>query len=376
MSLRRMIRARRWTEPRYPISNLSMDGHAGGRLNIPPHEYDAFLDNYAKDLAAGRTLYIVERPSSPHCRWYADLDVVAEREWDDDAVLAAVRAVQRALRQCMGDAATRAKILVLRAPPILKEGGVKNGIHLVAPSLRVTRDDCLRVREAAIAELARAGDAVRVSNGWEDALDAHVYNGSGLRMVGSHKMEPCRCDAGTDECARCGGAKRRDAGRPYGVALVVGSDGASREEECRRLRANWALAVRMTSIRCHDTLQSAPASRPLGVRSVSTDEIAALMAAEVHPCFATVEVTGVTAIKGSVILSLRDFRHCLNVGREHANAMVYLQLYASGDLVQRCYCGKHGCPAFRSKPARATSSLLRRFGLTTSRGLPLGFAAR
>ena len=56
-----------------PLSNISMDGWRGGKLFVPPNEYDEFLCEFGKALQTGETMYLIERRTDPIFKWHADL---------------------------------------------------------------------------------------------------------------------------------------------------------------------------------------------------------------------------------------------------------------------------------------------------------------
>lgn len=383
----------RWTYPsaRHDLSNISMDGFAGGKLYVPPAEYDTFLACVARALDRGERLYLVERRTSPLFRWHADLDLVAPLEVSEEQIATLAREIQRCALSVLGESSdNKLGLLVLRAASVTKPGGVKTGVHLVAPHLKVTSQQCAAIRDRALPALRRA---VPLLNTWEDAYDLSVYGGSGLRMLGSRKMEPCKCPAATAPgCPRCAGTRRVDAGRAYSVTNALDTQGGVDERVLGALLRNTGLAMKYCSIRCYDSMQvrtdplpapvlSAPpqpgsdggdGAAPSRRRASSdlTGMFEDLLVGTFGGSFAGLRIGEPRRAAGGVAVPVLHPLFCLNVNREHTSSHVYLWVTERGFVTQRCHCRKHGCDLFRSAPVSAGFPLLR------ACGIPLPFTFR
>lgn len=378
------------------LSNVSMDGWRGGKLFVPPAEYDEFLALVAAAIERGERLYLIERRTDPVFKWHADLDMLSDQELDDALILRLVLVVQRALVAELGAPVTGGypTVLVLRTAPVPKDAGVKTGVHLVAPNLRVTTEQCSAVRTRALPGLR---GVLELHNPWEDAFDACVYFGNGLRMLGCRKMEPCpACRGGGGKgCVRCGGNRRVDGGRPYEVGMVVGSRGEPDARRLDQLRSNVGMALRHSSVRCVGKGEDRPPHRrPLAHArraagglpraspchtgpSRAPDDVSGmfedLLTRRLGAGFAGLRLGELKPVCGGMIVPVLHPRHCANVGREHASSRPYLFVAEDGQVSQRCHCPKHGCVRFRSPSVQLGARLLRACGLVESTGAPLGF---
>jgi hypothetical protein len=120
-------------------------------------------------------------------------------------------------------------------PPALPK--IKSGVHLIWPDILLNDTMALNMRETVIADLQDTFGprSEPTMNSWSDVVDLSVYKGSGLRMIGSCKTEPCGLcrrkgvdDAGAP-CTACGGNRTVDSGRPYMPLLVL--DGSGRRDK-------------------------------------------------------------------------------------------------------------------------------------------------
>jgi hypothetical protein len=204
-------------------------------------------------LERGEPVYLVERRTSPIFKWHADLDLLAEREITSDELVDVAKEVQRCMAVVLGDQVLHKRgLLILRAPPVQKEDKLKTGVHLIAPALKVDVEQCAAIRDLALPQLKLR--PLPLLNTWEDAFDLSVYKGSGLRMLGSRKIEYCKCSLGVD-CIICQGTGKVDAGRAYVVDDVLDADGKRDDRLIAALRRNTGGALKYASIRCYDDMQ-------------------------------------------------------------------------------------------------------------------------
>jgi len=334
-----------------------------------------------------------------------------------------VAAIQGALAECLGATSARS-VVVLRAPPLVKPcGRVKDGVHLVAPHLCVTTEQCLVVRAAAMARLPAVEGLAELRDGWEDAFDASVYRGSGFRMLGSRKMEVCACRRAASTplpalalapplapvlpiCTVCNGTGRCDQGRAYAVSQFVGPSGVPDDAALARLLRNPALALRLCSTRrfrapaapfatgfqprpgavaggltpgtgAGGPTQGTGAGAPLPPNQLASLAPALALASRIHPRFSGLVCSSARG-NASVgyILRVRGLRFCANIDREYSQSEAYFTLSPAGQLVQRCFCPKYACTAYRGKVVQLDARIARRCGLTDRQGWPAAFAAR
>jgi hypothetical protein len=350
-------------------------------MYIPPDEYDAFLEAYSNALQRNERMYMVELRTSPLFKWHADLDMLTSQQGNREQILSIVREIQTVIAdhfQVSGK--NKVKILVLNAEPKSRDDGIKTGLHLVAPNLNVTIEDCLEIQKKSIRRLAD----IPLVNTWEEAFDTSVYKGNGLRMLGSRKMELCKCKGGMN-CLRCNGTNKIDIGRPYVVSFVLDGSGVVDETATEHLKKRFALAVKMSSIKSFETLQrdiprpSVIAVEKISKRKLETEalpdelDILGMLSYHLHPSFATAELVNMVKNPMGVAFTVKGSKYCLNVGREHSSSNIYFFLSSSGELTQRCHCQKYACNSFRSVAIRVSSALLKQCKLTTPSGLPLAF---
>jgi hypothetical protein len=376
-------RRERWFVPSgSPPSVVLLDG---GSLYVPDSQYYDFLAAYAADIAAGVRHYVIER-ATPVVRWYADLDIVADAPMTTERLERLAATTARALAEARP---AGSPLIVLTAPSKRVNDGTKTGVHLVAPSLRVSQEEAVALRAVVVAALTRdLTDAPR--GGWDAAVDEAVYRNGSLRLVGSRKTEPCARCAG-DRRTGCGACQRGrvDAGRPYGLAAMVNAGGARQPAWEAALRANPALLVKRASIRSFE--QAAASSSAHGGRvaiarrrappraSSSTTTLAGLVACaealpEAHRTLRVATYRPCGSV-GSVALHVEGEgdRYCANVGRTHRSSTVWYVASWDG-LRQRCFCKKGACATFAGRAVPLTADARVALGVATSCGLPLAFA--
>lgn len=377
MSFQDTVVKQRWLAKKTnPMSNLSMDGWKGGKLHVPPNEYDTFLMSYASGLQRNEPLYMIELRTSPYFKWHADLDMLLTYELSEHQIMIIVPVIQNVIKEHLGvSGKNKLKLLGLSTQPKAKDGMVKSGLHIIAPNIVVSVDDCIAIQEKCIPRLA---ESITLENPWSDAFDTSVYKGSGLRMLGSRKIETCKNDDGT------GGTRRIDSGRPYSVSFVMNGDGKLDDEEASRLKRHVNLAVKMSSIKSFGCLQrDAPqrgiAAIPVKQQKTTSESapddlnIPSLLAHHLHASFASIELVNMKRTPAGVAFSVRGCKFCMNVEREHSSSNIYIFLSTSGELTQRCHCPKYFCGSFRSESIPVTSALMKQCGLVTSSGLPSSF---
>lgn len=389
-----IVHGRRWwmSAGRHPLSNVSMDGWRGGKLYVPPNDYDEFLTRIAQELDRGIPLYLIERRTDPIFKWHADLDLIAEKELDVDQLLSIVQILQRCLHETVGH---KSSLLVLRNEPTRKRGTsmIKTGVHVIALKAGVTTEQCLLIRERALPDLRVL---LELSVPWEDAYDTSVYVGNGLRMIGCRKMEPCdACKSGEairlTTCGHCAGTKRIDAGRPYVMSDFIDTSGHADQKKLRALQANTALALKLTSIRCFDryfppsavvvqkrTPNKRRASPQMDTTIAAPDLSTALeriLVSALDASFSGLRVGEPKPCAGGVVLKVLSPRFCANVHREHSSSTPFLFVSKEGFVSQRCHCPKYDCRGFRSHAMPVGWDELRRCGLLQpDSGLPLAFS--
>lgn len=355
---------RGWTKANGKVlTNLVMDGSAGGKLYVPINEYDKFLEVYANSLLKGEKNCLIELRTSPVFNWYADLDIMLTNE-DTFDITQVCAYIQGAIKNILQKANTKMIILTNKT---IKSNGVKYGAHLVCPFVKVQLEDCRRIRDEALESLVR----IQIANQWHDAFDANVYRG-GLRMLGARKVEMCKCKKRTP-CSHCMGSGKCYMEGTYDVSHVLSDDGRSNEEERIKLLSNIFLRTKICSIRC---LQRMPqqSEKPSSKNVTEKSDVLSAHLSRIHPSLRTFFPTYLRRVRGGVVLSCPDFKYCVNVEREHHSSNSYIFIGEDGFMLQRCHCPKYGCKDFASKKTPLPSEILRKYDLVSTGGVPLCFS--
>lgn len=159
----------RWRTPHGPGTHYLMDG---GILDVPHADMDAFYIEYLSALRKKHKVYVVEQ-KTPIFKFFVDLD------WRDTEPLAHDRLTD--IVRTMGTVVP-GRVIVACAPPRPEaDGRIKSGVHIHWPDTKVRRAEALAFRTRILLEL---GDDPE----WNTRIDSSVYGGSGLRMIGSHKV--------------------------------------------------------------------------------------------------------------------------------------------------------------------------------------------
>jgi len=159
----------KWRVPNGPGTHYLMDG---GILDVPSKDMEAFFVEYLALIRRHEKVYVVEQKTDVF-RFFVDLDWRAAEPLSTERLLEILQVMCTVVPgQC----------IVARAPVRLEEDGrTKSGVHIHWPDTKVRRAEALAFRTRILLEL---GDDPE----WNERIDVSVYGGSGLRMIGSHKM--------------------------------------------------------------------------------------------------------------------------------------------------------------------------------------------
>ena len=154
----------------------------GGSLYISESQYPEFQAAYARDIANGHFHYCIER-ATPVFRWYADLDMEVAAELPREALVRIGGVAAGVLRAAepLGS-----PVIILTAPckahPAVPR--LKQGVHLIAPELRVDAQRAVSIRQELVAALTTALPEALLAP-WDDASSAlpntpavHAYVGT------------------------------------------------------------------------------------------------------------------------------------------------------------------------------------------------------
>ena len=162
---------KRWRVPAAPFTHLLMDG---GMLYVPDEERDDFYRAYVASVKSGTKLYVVEQKTKVF-KFFVDLDYKGKEALTKEEV----DRICTALHSVVGIG----RCVIARARPRLCAEGIKSGVHVHWPDLRVTKDRALALRTDILMRFPALEEGVD----WSKVIDSSVYTGSGLRMLWSHK---------------------------------------------------------------------------------------------------------------------------------------------------------------------------------------------
>ena len=219
----------------------------GGRFSIADEFDTEFLRVYAEDIERG-VPHFVNELRSPVFKLFYDIDLITESELTDDDCVHIASIVQACVKEFYPRTGELPVCVICRAPCKVTEKGVKNGVHVHFPYLKVVREEAMLMRCLLLDRIERCRVCPLNPDGWRDAIDEQVYINSGLRLLGSCKLSPCpHCaKAGCEECIEKGMVMER---RPYGVTSVLDGNGEADDALTEMLRSNVTKAVFCCSIR-------------------------------------------------------------------------------------------------------------------------------
>jgi hypothetical protein len=159
-----------WLVPKAPGTHTLMDG---GILFVLDEDMDHFLNVYIQELGKNK-LYVVEQKTEVF-KFFVDLDYKAPEKLSDEFLIKIVK--------CIHDSLGRpGRCCIARAQPRPVKEGIKSGVHIHWPDLKVTKQQATSNRAKIILDLPLV-DGID----WSHVVDSSVYGGSGLRMLWSHK---------------------------------------------------------------------------------------------------------------------------------------------------------------------------------------------
>lgn len=159
----------KWKVHQGPGTHYLMNG---GILDVANKDTDAFMLEYLASIRRGEKVYVVEQKTEVF-RFFVDLDWRAIEPLDDAQLLEILQVMCTVVP---------GRCLIARAPVRTEEDGrFKSGVHIHWPDTNVRRAEALAFRTRILLELGEDPE-------WNERIDSSVYGGSGLRMIGSHKM--------------------------------------------------------------------------------------------------------------------------------------------------------------------------------------------
>ena len=188
---------------------------SGGVLYVPEENYDEFLGIYAQEIDSGnRRLAFSELKSGDVFRMYFDIDILETYELDLSYFILLCQDILQVVREHypgVHEDTFKCVLCTTKPKKRTQDDFIKNGCHLIFPSLHVNLDTALQIRFFVVQALENRRGVRDISiNPWCDIIDkAPYYNG--LKMCGSVKTIPC---------AECKGVHRNVTSRPEVIEIV------------------------------------------------------------------------------------------------------------------------------------------------------------
>lgn len=230
----------------------------GGNYYVPNKKQDDFLKIYTKDIMLGIPHYLSE-VRTPIFRYFIDIDYYDYHELSLQQIRELTKDIQNALKPFLEDQLDifkrRVFVCVCDDPKKEEVDGKlisKTGIHLHWPDIFVDSNQAFILRSAILQYLENKNGPTNFKT-WDDFIDESVYKGSGLRLLGSRKAQPCKQCKGKkgkkEECIECNGIGKLDLGRIYKLKFIL--DGFNNEEILllKELKQNFYSILKRTTIK-------------------------------------------------------------------------------------------------------------------------------
>lgn len=171
---------------------------SGGVISVPDEEYETFMRLYSEEVRIGNpSLTLSELRSDPLFRMYFDVDLLDDNVLDDEFSIRMTSVIQDVIKTYYPSGTDedifKCILCTTKTKDVEKNGVkfVKNGYHIIYPSLNVTVEQAFQLRYNIVYKLDEVLGARKISsNTWSDAIDRAPYN-NGLKMCGSFKKVKC-----------------------------------------------------------------------------------------------------------------------------------------------------------------------------------------
>lgn len=164
------------------ISHLCLDG---GRLSIPSHMNEEFINEYSKSILSGEHIYICEY-ITPVIKMYCDFDFITDKSLTNSTDLFETIATycNEVIEQYFGD---MFDVIVCSSPEKEVQKNhkkqIKTGVHFIWPDLLLSVENAHSLSR----EFVKLLNMKIIGYNWSDIIDEQVYM-NGLRMIGSRKV--------------------------------------------------------------------------------------------------------------------------------------------------------------------------------------------
>ena len=327
----------------------------GGVINVPDEQMNKFYEKLAYDIDIGDRNFLVEVRTA-YFKYFVDIDMqIGEQENKSNAMMDCVIVIRNVVKEFFPseDGFLHKMILCERPPDKLKLGA-----HLIFPNLPVKPKTALILREAII-QKANEILGKRTESSWDRVIDASVYKGYGLRMVGCPKLVPCtNCNGKTEGCSMRNCIRgKQDVGRIYKPTRVWDKEG---DEILFRMLNDSQFMVKQTTIRTNIVAATAPKlgrypewfqiqtpiptqkkrARPEEDSDQAKIEAIDQLVSALFPQNATGanSIQKLTHDKNlTYYIATSSSRFCINKEGEHRTNHIYFMI-TKGGIRQMCYC--------------------------------------
>ena len=355
-----------------PISHLLLDG---GVLTVPSSDEMAFTNALAAEVVRGVSRHVVEKRTTLF-RLFFDLDAHAAPgatalPWREIICALSSEAIacfddgSVAGRTFRAEVPSRPLAVVCRAPVRDLEsvdGAIpktKHGFHVHFPGIVVSAPVAQAVRVKCV-EAMRQAFPDALANGWDSALDAAVFGGSGLRLPWMRKgpsadpnavyrpwLELVEREKGESEWVESPEDAHASvsAARAYlGLCSIRSSDSSLPSS----LRPGVLSETELEMVDAEDCSGTAAFAR-FGGRHVSLSRYSASFSKIYEALPVQFDGQRITAvIEADACFFLRSTaKYCLNTDRLHTSSNVYFVL-RPGAIAQKCYCRRDTLEGRRS----------------------------
>jgi hypothetical protein len=280
-------------------THLSMDGHKGGLISIPPNLEWMMLKQYGIDLESKMHFYLTESRTD-YFRFFVDFDVsTGSMEITPEGRLIILKLIYLTVRLFYPKDTDNSvfTMMILDNSAFIKEARkkadvdtlepvvmldlrnkteklnpsqetiplqdskqdpslVSNNMHIVFPYLVVNQEQAFSMGQAITCKFTTEVGNIGLGKTWRDIIDNSVYLSNGLRMPGSRKCAKCPHCKGK-RCEKCHDMGKVDLGRVYDLVSVFTGEKYDKGM-LSRLRGNMCQMLLHCTIRQPEATASTP----------------------------------------------------------------------------------------------------------------------
>lgn len=334
-----------------------MNGGPCGKVRIPDNLADDWLEEMARQLDRGVSMFWAEKKTLPVFKLFVDLDIKGRLPGVSDLQVA--QALQQEVVHYFQNIKSPTALLCTSTNP------QKRGCHITWDNVFVDsmtalamRDRWLHVCGSTWGSLTPSHEETRQKKTpeWTDIIDACVYTSNGLRMLWCQKSPdqphyyvPHAVLEGEEQVVPVSEKDYKDDRQRY---LKMASIRTMEKRASTNILDSANLMKQMSkkrkaavdeAVECHDA-----------------EELFDMMRQTLPPCYRDAKLTvwKKSMVRGSPCWRVKSTsKFCINVNREHTSSNVWFQV-TPHDIRQRCYCKRetlHGrnfsmCKDFVSPP--------------------------